>query len=128
MPDSPTVRGPLPETAPALGAGEGASAPFIDGASLLDVLDRVLERGIVVEASATGALPSLDLTRGEASLTIASSERAPAAGTGWDALAVAVAAASADRGAAAPPVAESDELWRSGEHAALRRQFERLNA
>ena len=128
MPDSPTARGPLPETASARGASEGAGAPFTDGASLLDVLDRVLERGIVVEASATGALPSLDLTRGEASLTIASSESAPAAGTGWDALAAAVAAASAERAVSAPPAPGSDELWRSGEHAALRRQFERLNA
>ena len=125
MPDSETPRPTTPGPAAGRSAGEGA--PFTDGASLLDVLDRVLERGIVVEASATAALPSLDIGGGEATLTVASSETAAPGSAGWEALADLVATSDGER-KAAPADAQTDELWRSGEHAALKRQFERLNA
>jgi hypothetical protein len=136
MPDSPRAHGPTPDPTPERRAGEGA--PFSDAASLLDVLDRVLERGIVMEPSALGALPALDLAAGEASVTIASTEGVPDPGAGWAALADVVAAAAAERAVAqrtttdrapgAPGESGGDAVWRSGEHAALKRQFERLNA
>ena len=138
MPDSPRAHGPTPDPTPDRRVGD--VAPFGDAgeASLLDVLDRVLERGIVVEPSALGALPGLDLTAGEATLTIASIERVPAPGAGWAALAELVATSAAERAAAGRTVAErggdgageprGEAVWRSGEHAALRRQFERWNA
>ena len=138
MPESRTPRatavvppGDLPERAP---EGEPAG----DEPTMLDVLGRVLDRGIVFEPGARAALPALDLAGGEGVATIAACEVPGTVGdatsAGWDALVAAAEAADAEAarraatGAARPAAGDDADAWRSGEHAALRRQFERLDA
>jgi hypothetical protein len=97
---------------------------------MLDVLERLLDRGVVFEAPARAVLPELDIAGGAVALAAASVDGPAPAADGWAALEA--AAAADDEARRAPARAEAppttDEVRRSGEHAALKRQFERLNA
>lgn len=86
------------------------------GASLIDVLDRVLDKGIVIDAYVRVSLVGIDLVSVEARIVVASVETylkyAEAIG----------ATTSASRPLISPPTADMDRLI--AENAELRRRLE----
>lgn len=128
---------PEPSTTPPVAAEPRAPAPRgsvnapVDGPPMLDVLTRVFDHGVVVDGPDRDALRTLDIAGGGATVTVAAVDLTPTSGDGWDEL-VRVAEAVDDAARAVPeprrPRELPGDLWRSGEHAALKRQFERLNA
>jgi hypothetical protein len=101
------------------------SDPLADGPrSLIDVLDRVLDTGITVEPWVRASLASLDLAGGEARVSVAAVEVH---------LAYAMPAGADETGArvgadALVASAEPEDVTASGEHEALKRALERLDA
>src|SRR5512141_428412 len=86
------------------------------GASLIDVLDRVLDKGIVIDAYVRVSLVGIDLVSVEARIVVASVET-------YLKYAEAIGATNAaSRPLVAPPSAESDRLLQ--ETAELRRRLE----
>ena len=127
LPEQRREQRPPPVSAASAAPAPGVSDhPFVEAPSLLDVLQRLMDHGIVIEPSARAALPELDIAAGEASVAVAAVDTLSPAADVWRDL-----VAAAERADAASAVAGSatDERRSGGtEMAALKRQLERLDA
>src|SRR5688500_4323723 len=129
-PDKRRDQGPPPGSQPELPTAGDSEPPFVEAPSLLDVLERLMDHGVVVEPSARAALPELGIAAGEASVAVAAVETVASAPDGdvWRELVATAEAADTAREPGAAVSVSDERRSAGGEIAALKRQLERLDA